>query len=109
MKLKTKVIKFFFLLLIATVNPIFSQGQELRIDHVVSVVSNLGRAVDQFTKLGFSVKEGRLHQNGLLNAHVKFQNSSSVELMSLKFEAKDEVAKEYEGLLKKGINGASSH
>ena len=80
-------------------------SQDLRIDHVITVVADLDSAVIAFEDLGFTVKKGRLHDNGLLNAHIKFKNNTSFELMSIKGERIDELAREYTELLKSGEGG----
>jgi hypothetical protein len=72
---------------------------------MITVVVDLDSAVIAFEDLGFTVKKGRLHDNGLLNAHIKFNNNTSFELMSIKGEPTDELAKEYTELLKSGEGG----
>ncbi len=81
---------------------VIGRSQELRIDHVITVVADLDSAVNVFNNLGFSIKRGRLHDNGLLNAHIKFKNNSSFEIMSITLTPTDEVAKNYAALLKNG-------
>ncbi len=80
-------------------------SQDIRIDHVITVVANLDSAILAYEELGFTVKQGSLHKNGLLNAHIKFKNNTSFELMSIPGEPSDEVAKEYADLLKHGEGG----
>ncbi len=94
-----------FLLVVFFGTSYHSQSQELRIDHVITLVSNLDRAMDDFSAEGFFVKPGHLHSNGLINAHIKFNNYSSFELMSIEGDATDKLAKEYESLLKNGDGG----
>ena len=103
MALNRKTSVFFLIAFFGT--SIISQSQEFRIDHIVSVVSNLDQAVDHFSTKGFFIKKGKLHSNGLINAHIKFENNSSLELMSIEGEATDPMAKEYESLLKNGNGG----
>lgn len=80
-------------------------SQDIRIDHIITVVTNLDSAILAYEELGFTVKQGSLHKNGLLNAHIKFKNNTSLELMSIPGEPSDEVAKEYADLLKYGEGG----
>ena len=94
-----------FLLIIFFGSFVNSQSQEIRIDHIISVVSNLDQAVDRFSTKGFSIKKGKLHSNGLINDHIKFENNSSLELMSTEGESIDLMAKEYKSLLKNGDGG----
>jgi hypothetical protein len=82
-----------------------SKGQNIQVDHVISVVADIEEVIQNYEEKGFTVKRGTLHPNGLLNAHIKFNNHTSFELMSLKEEPKDEMAREYEALLKEGEGG----
>ena len=92
----------FFLIFLCSCLVFSCWGQNIRIDHVITVVANLDSAITTFEELGFTVKRGHLHDNGLLNAHIKFKNNTSFELMSIKGEPKDELAREYADLLKSG-------
>jgi hypothetical protein len=80
-------------------------SQDIRIDHVITVVADLDSAILAYKELGFTVKSGRMHENGLLNAHIKFKNNTSVELMSVMGEPTDALAREYAALLKHGEGG----
>jgi catechol 2,3-dioxygenase-like lactoylglutathione lyase family enzyme len=55
---------------------------EIRLNHVPVVVSDLDAASRTYTRLGFALKEGRPHPNGLLNRHVKFPDGTEVELIT---------------------------
>lgn len=88
---------WFFILIALFVTQI-STGQ-IRIDHVIAVVPDLEEATQAYVRKGFRIKEGRLHENGLLNAHVKFINNSSFELMTVQGLATDATARQYEKLL----------
>lgn len=90
-------------LIIYPVKIIFSQ--QVKIDHVICVVNNIDKAVKEYEDIGFTVKKGRLHKNGLINAHIKFSNQSSFELMSLKGTPGDEIARTYKKLLSEGEGG----
>ena len=74
-------------------------------DHVITVVADLDSAVMAWQELGFTVKPGRLHDNGLLNAHIKFRSNTSVELMSVQGEPTDDIAREYAELLSHAEGG----
>ena len=89
--------------LVALYSTILSaHSQSIHIDHVITVVADLDSAITRFKDLGFTVKQGRLHDNGLLNAHIKFKNITSFEIMSIKGEPMDELAREYADLLNSG-------
>ena len=81
-------------------------GQDLRIDHVVSVHQNLTLAIEEYSQMGFTIKRGHLHDNGLINAHVKFENGTSFELMSLSGSPQDMMAVVYDSLIKIDVKGA---
>ncbi|MDW3191427.1 MAG: VOC family protein [Cytophagales bacterium] len=82
----------------------FAVGQ-VRVDHVIAVVNDLDSAKSVFIDKGFLIKEGRLHDNGLLNAHIKFANQSSFELITVKGTATDPLARQYQSLLTEGEGG----
>jgi len=53
----------------------------LGVDHIPIVVRNLERATQRFKDLGFAIKSGRAHRNGIRNAHIKFANGAGLELI----------------------------
>ena len=78
----------------------------LSIDHVVVAVSQLRPAEKDFRELGFLLKSGRRHENGLRNAHIKFRDGSALELMTIEGRATGRVAGEYEAFLASGEGAA---
>ncbi|BAV07928.1 hypothetical protein FLA_3960 [Filimonas lacunae] len=52
------------------------------IDHLPVVVRNLDSATAFYRKLGFALKPGRWHQNGIRNQHIKFKNGIELELIT---------------------------
>jgi catechol 2,3-dioxygenase-like lactoylglutathione lyase family enzyme len=59
----------------------------LRIDHVVIVVTDLARAVEDYSALGFTVVQGGEHADGLThNALIAFQDGAYIELIAFKGE-----------------------
>lgn len=72
------------------------------IDHIPTVVADLEKASETFQRLGFSLKPGRPHPNGLRNNHVKFEDGSGIELISVPSEPKDEITRAYAQLLREG-------
>jgi hypothetical protein len=92
-------------LLILLLGAVTVNAQDIYIDHVITVVNDLDSAVKLYEKEGFTVKPGKLHENGLINAHIKFKNNSSLELMSLKGKATDELSKTYHKLLQEKEGG----
>lgn len=75
------------------------------LDHAIVVVHDLERASSAFRSVGFRIKPGRLHPNGLLNRHIKFPDGSAIELMTLHNPAGDAMARDYENLLRVGEGG----
>ena len=77
-------------------------GQPLaRLDHVPLVVQDLDAAVTDYRALGFAIKPGRPHANGLRNAHVKFRNGAGIELITAP-AARDTLSAHYTALLAQG-------
>jgi catechol 2,3-dioxygenase-like lactoylglutathione lyase family enzyme len=77
-------------------------GQPLaRLDHVPLVVQDLDAAVTDYRALGFAIKPGRPHANGLRNAHVKFRNGAGIELITAP-AARDTLSAHYTVLLAQG-------
>ena len=52
-------------------------------DHIPVVVRDLERAAATYRPLGFSLKPGRPHANGIRNVHVRFPDGSGVELLTV--------------------------
>jgi hypothetical protein len=46
------------------------------------VVKDLNAASERYQALGFTLKPGRLHADGIRNNHVKFPDGSGIELIS---------------------------
>ena len=71
------------------------------VDHVVVAVKDLDKAVETYQSLGFAIKSGTNHDNGIVNAHVKFPDGTEIELLSVP-EQKDDLAREYKAFLEIG-------
>ena len=65
------------------------------IDHIPVAVRDLDRASERYRALGFTLKLGRLHSDGIRNNHVKFQDGSGIELISPPATPVDELTAEY--------------
>lgn len=94
-----------YLLIAFTLLHVAGFCQSLKVDHVIAVVVNIDEAIKSYTEKGFTVKKGADHKNGLTNAHIKFSNGSYLELMSIKGEPNDEIARTYVDLLDDGEGG----
>jgi glyoxalase-like protein len=64
------------------------------IDHVPLAVVDLEQASSTYRKLGFALKPGRPHADGIRNAHVKFPDGSGIELITAS-RAYDELSTRY--------------
>ena len=83
--------------LISTCNGLASEARHepmLGVDHIPIVVRNLERATQRFKDLGFAIKPGRTHHNGIRNAHIKFPNGAGLELIVVDI-ASDSLALRY--------------
>lgn len=54
----------------------------LGIEHLPTAVRDLDSASARFVRLGFTLKPGRAHDNGIRNVHAKFADGSYIELIS---------------------------
>lgn len=90
------------LVLACLAGPACAQGpQLLGIDHTPIVVGNLQKAVADFRAMGFAIKPGRFHADGIRNAHVKFADGTELELITAP-AATDALASEYHAKQRRG-------
>ena len=78
----------------------------MRLDHAVVVTRDLDQTGARLAALGFTLKPGRVHADGLLNRHVKFRDGTGIELMSLAGPPSSEMARDYARRLAQGEGGA---
>ena len=71
------------------------------IDHIPVVVADLEKAQADFRALGFRIKPGRPHADGIRNAHVKFPDGSEIELITAP-AAVDALTAEYRAKMATG-------
>lgn len=77
----------------------------LRLDHVPVAVNDLDGAADTWQRLGFALKPGRPHDNGITNRHVKFADGTEIELITAP-AARDALTQSYVNFLQSGDGGA---
>jgi catechol 2,3-dioxygenase-like lactoylglutathione lyase family enzyme len=77
----------------------------LGLDHLVLAVSDLDAAAERYRELGFALKPGRPHENGIQNVHVKFPNGTEIELLTAP-ESRDAMTGEYREHLAGGDGAA---
>lgn len=83
-----------------------SFSQTIHLDHVVLAVADLDSATAHYSRLGFKIKPGMLHANGLKNAHIKFTNGSEMELMTVEGTPGDSLAMLYQHFIDNQQTGA---
>jgi hypothetical protein len=71
------------------------------LDHVPIAVNDLPRAADDYRALGFALKPGRPHDDGIENQHVKFEDGSELELITAP-AARDTLTTTYRRHLEQG-------
>lgn len=71
------------LALACVADPVASQWPGVMgVEHTPLVVANLEKAEADFRAMGFAIKPGRFHADGIRNAHVKFANGTELELIT---------------------------
>ena len=71
------------------------------LDHIIILVNDLEAAASRYRALGFALKPGRPHDNGIRNQHVKFEDGTELELLTAP-EAKDALTAQYRRYLAQG-------
>jgi catechol 2,3-dioxygenase-like lactoylglutathione lyase family enzyme len=71
------------------------------LDHIPIAVNDLERAADLYRSLGFALKPGRPHDNGIRNVHAKFADGTELELITAP-AARDALTRTYRNHLAKG-------
>lgn len=70
------------------------------LDHIIIGTNDFQKSIFFFNeKLGFSIKNGRTHKNGITNFFVEFEDSSEIEFISVENNAY-KLTKSYSNLLK---------
>lgn len=69
-------------------------GATSGLDHIPIAVANLEQAADRYKALGFALKPGRPHDNGIRNQHVKLTDGTELELITAP-EARDALTNKY--------------
>lgn len=71
------------------------------IDHIPFVVKDLEQAADTYRRLGFVIKPGRFHADGIRNEHVKFPDGAGIELITAP-AATDALTRHYTQMISQG-------
>lgn len=96
--IELNIVRVFLFLAGASFLPATQSG-DLRLDHTIIAVNNIDAASRTFSNLGFKVKPGKQHKNGLINLFIKLSDKTEIELMSLAATPKDSIAKIYADFL----------
>ena len=86
---------------VAMLSPPAVAQEALGLDHIPLVVRDLEVARTRFIELGFALKPGRDHTNGIRNLHVKFPDGAGIELLTAS-RALDPLSTQYMELLRAG-------
>ena len=71
------------------------------LDHIIILVNDLEAAASRYRAMGFALKPGRPHDNGIRNQHVKFEDGTELELLTAP-EANDQLTTQYRRYLAQG-------
>jgi catechol 2,3-dioxygenase-like lactoylglutathione lyase family enzyme len=71
------------------------------LDHIPVAVRDLEAASATYRALGFALKPGRPHANGIRNAHVKFPDGAGIELLTVP-AAVDRLSTKYVEMIRAG-------
>lgn len=89
-------------------SPCRAESAAVRFDHVVIAVTDIESAGATFRDtLGFSLKPGRIHENGLINVHIRFGDGSALELITTGPGEPDELSESYRRFLAEGGDGGA--
>jgi len=81
--------------------PAASAPAVVGLDHVPIAVADLDAASERYRALGFTLKPGRPHDNGIRNQHAKFADGTELELITTA-EARDPLTTTYRRHLARG-------
>lgn len=74
------------------------------LDHVIVGSKDLNKSSELFSSLGFSIKDGYKHKNGIKNNFIEFTNNSELEIIEVS-DTNDELSKNYKTLIEENISG----
>lgn len=83
-----------------------AQQPSLAVDHVPIAVRQLRDAEREYAALGFTIKPGRPHANGLRNAFIKFADGTQLELITPERGETDPATRDYSVFLARHEGGA---
>jgi catechol 2,3-dioxygenase-like lactoylglutathione lyase family enzyme len=75
------------------------------LSHIPIAVADLEQAAVDYSRLGFALKEGRPHPDGIRNRHVKFRDGTEIELITAP-AATDVLTRYYRSVIAAGDQAA---
>jgi hypothetical protein len=91
-----------FVLILLWTSAAYAQQPLLQgVNHTPIVVSNLEKTEADFQAMGFTIKPGRIHPDGIRNAHIKFADETEIELITAP-KGVDDLTSEYRKKLDSG-------
>ena len=76
----------------------------IKVDHLPIIVKDLKSAERKLLKQGFTIKPGYKHKNGITNSHIKFADSTALEIISIS-KPSDEISRSYQKFLEDDEGG----
>ena len=95
------MLRVVLLMLVAACRALAAEPMIVGLDHVPIAVADLRQAETDFRRLGFVLKPGRSHGNGIHNSHVKFADGTELELITAA-QAVDLLTTEYREWIRQG-------
>ena len=95
------VIAYSMILSISPAQHAVDHSLVIGMDHIPLAVRDLDLAADFYKSIGFSIKPGRVHKNGIWNKHIKFRDGTELELITAA-QARDNLTAEYYRFLSQG-------
>lgn len=89
----------------ARAGPAAAQPLVVGLDHVPVAVRDLDVAAADYRRLGFTLKPGRIHEDGIRNFHAKFRDGTEIELITAP-AAVDDTTRAYVQLQSQGEGAA---
>ena len=84
---------------------IYSILKESHFDHLIIGTTNISDSRNFFSDvLGFNIKNGRQHVNGINNLFIEFEDDSEIELLTVN-DPKDKIARKYKSLIEQNKFG----
>jgi catechol 2,3-dioxygenase-like lactoylglutathione lyase family enzyme len=89
------------LIVLASLAAAPARPPRIGLDHIPVAVRDLEAAAATYRALGFALKPGRPHANGIRNTHVKFPDGAGIELLTVP-AAVDPLSTKYVDLIRAG-------